>query len=321
MNWLNIETATLDSERFVGSEPTARGTWLCLLRFCAGQENGGTIKACATWADRKWQQLARVTQAEVKADSTLWWWVGDDLVLWAYPSDKEAEVREKRERARTNGKLGGRPISVSPAPKPQTKVGSQQEPTLVNSAKAEGNGMEGKGMRREVDLLLEAEQARAALVDLGPTQFETVWALYPKKSGKREAQRHIEAAIKARGFEQIKSAVTAYAQAVARWPVDERKFIPDPVRWFKRGHYDDDPGTWARLAPGHAAPPPPRVAISEPKGWREFAREEFNQPVFLDPSSERYAHSWAGLDRATQQLITERMGASVIFRQPKQIAR
>ena len=309
MNWLNIETATLDSEAFVGSEPTARGTWLCLLRFCAGQENGGIIKDSASWADRKWQQLARVTQDEVKADSALWWWVGDDLVLWAYPVEKEFEVREKRDRARTNGKLGGRPPLVPPDLKPDTKVGSPDKPTLVNSAKAEGNGMEGKGMRREIDLLLEAEQARAPLVDLGPTQFEAVWALYPKKSGKREAQRQVEAAIKARGFEQIKSAVSAYAQAVARWPADERKFVPDPVRWFKRGHYDDDPATWSRLATGHVAPPPPRVAIPEPKGWREFAREEFNQPVFLDPSSERYAHTWSGLDRSTQQIITQKMAA------------
>ena len=34
--------------------------------------------------------------------------------------------------------------------------------------------------------------------------------------------------------------------AVSRWPEDERKYVPDPVRWFKRGNYDDDPETWQR---------------------------------------------------------------------------
>ena len=68
MNWINIETTTLDSEEFVGSEPINRATWLCLFRFCAGQENGGVIVGCKSWADRKWQQLARVTQPEVFAE-------------------------------------------------------------------------------------------------------------------------------------------------------------------------------------------------------------------------------------------------------------
>jgi hypothetical protein len=103
MNWLNIETTTLDSEEFVGSEPTARATWLCLLRYCVGQENGGRIADCKGWADRKWQQLARVTQAEVSIESALWKWDGDTLEIWAYPVDKESEVKAKREA----GRLGG----------------------------------------------------------------------------------------------------------------------------------------------------------------------------------------------------------------------
>lgn len=103
MNWLNIETTTLDSEEFVGSEPTVRATWLCLLRYCVGQENGGRILNCKAWADRKWQQLARVTQAEVSVESTLWKWDGDTLEVWAYPVDKEGEVKAKREA----GRLGG----------------------------------------------------------------------------------------------------------------------------------------------------------------------------------------------------------------------
>ena len=103
MNWLNIETTTLDSEEFVGSEPIARATWLCLLRYCVGQENGGRISDCKGWADRKWQQLARVTQAEVSVESALWKWDGDTLEIWAYPVDKESEVKAKREA----GRLGG----------------------------------------------------------------------------------------------------------------------------------------------------------------------------------------------------------------------
>jgi uncharacterized protein YdaU (DUF1376 family) len=75
---------------------------------------------------------------------------------------------------------------------------------------------------------------------------ESIWALYPKKTGKKAATREIITAIRAKGAARIRERVQAYAAAVAQWPEDERKFVPDPVRWFKRGNYDDDPQTWQR---------------------------------------------------------------------------
>jgi len=77
-------------------------------------------------------------------------------------------------------------------------------------------------------------------------EAESVWALYPKKKGKKEAMREVLNAIRAEGIERIRERVQAYAVAVSRWPEDERKYVPDPVRWFKRGNYDDDPETWQR---------------------------------------------------------------------------
>jgi len=77
-------------------------------------------------------------------------------------------------------------------------------------------------------------------------EAESVWALYPKKKGKKDALREILEAIRTVGIERIRERVQAYAVAVSRWPEDERKYVPDPVRWFKRGNYDDDPETWQR---------------------------------------------------------------------------
>jgi hypothetical protein len=77
-------------------------------------------------------------------------------------------------------------------------------------------------------------------------EAESVWALYPKKKGKKEAMREVLNAIRTEGIERIRERVKAYADAVSRWPEDERKYVPDPVRWFKRGNYDDDPETWQR---------------------------------------------------------------------------
>lgn len=141
MNWLNLNVQTLDSENFLGSDPIDRATWLCLLRYCIGQENGGEIEDCEDWTDRKWQQLVRITKKEASRKCDLWSWNGNTLIVWGYPIEKETEVRQKRDTAKTNGAKGGR--------KKKTDDGNPEKPTLVNSAKAEGErkGKEGEGER------------------------------------------------------------------------------------------------------------------------------------------------------------------------------
>lgn len=156
MHWLNIPTSFIDSPEFVGCEPTERATWLCLLRYCAGQENGGVIADAGSWGDRKWQQLARVTLAEVKVDCALWSWSGDSLSVLGYPQDKERMVKEKRDRAHENGKRGGRP-KTDLETNVGTNIGYSQKPILVISGKAERKGKEGNGI--EVGKKVRAAQA------------------------------------------------------------------------------------------------------------------------------------------------------------------
>lgn len=145
MNWINIETATLDSEEFVGSDPTDRATWLCLLRFCAGQENGGVIANCGEWPDRKWQQIVRVMHAEVAKDSALWTWVGDDLHVWKYPLEKEKEVQSKREA----GRKGGSSKSQAKVEAVRVNGAKHKQSTTKAEPNQEPNGKEGKGKERK----------------------------------------------------------------------------------------------------------------------------------------------------------------------------
>lgn len=104
MDWLNLHTSTLDSPQFIGCDPIDRATWLCLLRYCAGQENGGVISDCQDWTDRKWQQCARVTFDEVRRLSALWEWKAGTLHVWAYPKDKEELVKTLRVRGKDAAK-------------------------------------------------------------------------------------------------------------------------------------------------------------------------------------------------------------------------
>lgn len=153
MDWLNIHRSTLAAEEFLGCDPIQRATWLCLLAYCADQENGGRIDGAEAWGDRKWQQVVRITRDEVHDNCPLWEWSDGCVIVWAYPVEKEEEVR----RNRANGGKGGRP------PKPEnnqvvtsglssglTQTITQTEPSGGHSAETEGKGIgkEEEGKRK-----------------------------------------------------------------------------------------------------------------------------------------------------------------------------
>ena len=143
MNYLNLHTDLLRSETYLGAEPLERATWLNLMGWCASQENGGVIVGASEWTDRKWQQLCGVTKEEATLVSELYHFDEDgNMVVNLYPIEKETEVKTKRETAKANGKKGGRPPKKTKK-KPTTET--DEKPTSVNFAKAEGNGREGNG--------------------------------------------------------------------------------------------------------------------------------------------------------------------------------
>jgi len=162
MNWININVTVIDSEEFLGATPTERATWLCLLRYCVGQENGGRIEGARQWKDRKWQQVVRVTSREVSAKCDLWTWDGDDIVAAFYPAEKEAEIlhlREigrisseaKRGAAKANGAKGGRPRKTQQESEQKTQHGeTHTTPTETHRKEVEVEGeVEGEVERKE----------------------------------------------------------------------------------------------------------------------------------------------------------------------------
>lgn len=104
MNWLNLEIKNLTSHEFLGSEPLDRATWLCLMRFCAQQENSGIIQNCNKWGERKWMQLVGISKEEALRDSMLWEWKDNSIEVWQYPLNQQLATQAKR----TAGKLYGK---------------------------------------------------------------------------------------------------------------------------------------------------------------------------------------------------------------------
>lgn len=241
MEFLNLHASILDSPEVVGAEPIDRGTWLMLLRYCAGQENGGKILDCRTWKDRKWQQLARVTLAEVNRSSDLWTWHGEDLSVLHYPLEQESIVRLKRETARTNGRAGGR-HKKNPA---ETNVGSLSVPKTQPKPNPAGKRKEREGKERELE---EEEEARAGeALELIPDAAAQLVACYAKPAATRPAleaashclRRH---AADPAAFASILTGTKLAANCLRAWPPDEfLAYCPSAETFF---HND----LWRRTA-------------------------------------------------------------------------
>ena len=97
MEWINLHVRSLDSDAFKRSRAVDQGTWLKLLRYCAGQENGGCIKDCRDWTDKDWQIMVGSSLGEVSKSCGLWKWEGNDLILSLYPVESELRSKKLRE--------------------------------------------------------------------------------------------------------------------------------------------------------------------------------------------------------------------------------
>ena len=182
MNWINLNVTVLDSEEFLGAEPTERATWLCLLRYCVGQENGGRVPQAKEWKDRKWQQVVRVTLKEIAAKCDLWKWEGDDLIVTYYPEDKEAEVKHlrsigkqtseaKRSAAKANGSKGGRPTKDQTENPTETQQETHAKPIELE-VERKGSRKESEGEEREQSALaLAPGKSTSSTQELPPTEW------------------------------------------------------------------------------------------------------------------------------------------------------
>lgn len=85
---------------------------------------------------------------------------------------------------------------------------------------------------------------------VGSITAEDIYLAYPRHIGRGAAIKAIQKALKMPKFAPtyLLAKTQAYAAAVAKWPKDERKFVPHPATWFNQERYLDDPAEWQRGA-------------------------------------------------------------------------
>jgi hypothetical protein len=84
------------------ASPHELGTWLTLMMFCCQNENGGRIEGARTWTPKQWYTNGL---DPIDAESQLWTWDGNDLIVGYYPMKSERRAKASR----SNGCKGGRP--------------------------------------------------------------------------------------------------------------------------------------------------------------------------------------------------------------------
>ena len=148
MEYLNVHSTTLRSEAYSDASKAQRGVWLTLMAFCAAQENGGRIRNCGQWDDRKWIRQADVTLEEIREACALWAFrtnedTTSDLIIEFYPKDKEAMVKHNRRI----GKTGGRASAAKRSESRATLSGQASgQASACDSAPTERKGKEGNGI-------------------------------------------------------------------------------------------------------------------------------------------------------------------------------
>lgn len=177
MEYLNVHVSIFHSPEYMGSEPVARATWWNLMGHCAEQENSGRIHGALKWNDRRWQQTCGITLREVKSCEELITWEGDDLVIKFYPTEKEAEVRRKREGGRAGGIRSGMQRSTpssSASPEASSSASSTPSPDQRSTPSTERKGKERKGKEGKGGNEAEASPKNPSSASLSASRPESV---------------------------------------------------------------------------------------------------------------------------------------------------
>jgi hypothetical protein len=237
MNYLNIHTDILRGVEFISADPVERATWLALLGWCATQENSGTIENCKSWKSRQWQQLAGVTEEEVKTITPLY---GFDLIVAYYPIEAEAAVKAKRKK----GKLGGRPKKVKPQENPDETKGKNHMVTheVTHMANHQQNGKERKEKKRKENIPKNSANAEVIDKDL----LRSVWSAAPERARRRSSRKQVAdewKKIKKKDRPEkakIVNAIEAWKNC-EDWSKDGGSFIPGLHLWIKNEKWLDLP--------------------------------------------------------------------------------
>jgi hypothetical protein len=91
----------------------------------------------------------------------------------------------------------------------------------------------------EIQTLTKSASSTASSRRATRAEIETLYNLYPKHIGRKEAEKKIEIALRAKPYDELLLAVQNYRKLVERKGIDQQ-YIPNPATWFHQGRYEDE---------------------------------------------------------------------------------
>lgn len=115
----------------------------------------------------------------------------------------------------------------------------------------------GWNARHKAGFVIPPEKESLELSSMGSDDItpDSIYYLYPKKVGRGAAIKAIEKAylrMRKRGipadqaWKKMQEATMAYAEAVGKWPPEDRQYIPHPATWYNSERFLDDRKEWDR---------------------------------------------------------------------------
>lgn len=120
MNWFNFYCASLRTSIFAERTREQIGQWFMFVNYCCQHENGGTIKGCKDWPDRRW--LLTVGDTPEGNPELLHFDTFGNLHVQEYPIQMELQTQAKRRAAdRTNETRWGPKSQSNGSHNPESK--------------------------------------------------------------------------------------------------------------------------------------------------------------------------------------------------------
>lgn len=204
--------------------------------------------------------------------------------LYRAKADSEERAEYKREWDRKNRKKSSDSESDNPTPNPTTSDNIRPEPTKLTQAEADTASEE---HQEHVHQAAPAARERMPKGAKGTAEeFNRVWAVYPVKKGKADAERHW----RTQRLDPMADEIIAHIRKMEAEDEQWRNgFIPHGSTYFCGKRWEDEPTGPTSDAKPNAKPPPPEsfgpaaaMKPSETPLERDlaYARQRFDRGEF-----------------------------------------
>ena len=123
---------------------------------------------------------------------------------------------------------------------------------------------------------LEQIEQRLAALETGKRtktrtdfEFEAFWAQYPKKVGKKAAQKAFQNAQNRPQIDNLLESIER-TKLSEQWRKDGGQFIPNPATWLNQGRWDDEPV--------QVVPVQPKAQVIAQRMGSGQGRQEYSPP-------------------------------------------